>query len=114
MVKEYIVNSRNLEKFLDVPQTDDQYYVGINKRLPVGSSNGLAYVDDGYGAVLKIQFVRKEYAASATTSDEDTKKDETSTGPRGDGAKLTHTGRLGETMKESVEVVKIAVQNYLI
>ena len=76
----------------------------------------MAYVDDGYGAVLKIQFVRKEYAnaASSTTSDEDAKKDESSTGPRGDGAKLTHTGRLGETMKESVEVVKIAVQNYLI
>jgi ATP-dependent Lon protease len=27
---------------------------------------------------------------------------------------LTHTGRLGETMKESVEVVKIAVFNFLI
>ena len=26
---------------------------------------------------------------------------------------LTHTGRLGETMKESVEVVKIAVFNFL-
>ena len=26
---------------------------------------------------------------------------------------LTHTGRLGETMRESVEVVKIAVFNYL-
>lgn len=76
----------------------------------------MAYVDDGYGAVLKIQFVRKEYAnaASSTTSEEDAKKDEPSTGHRGDGAKLTHTGRLGETMKESVEVVKIAVQNYLI
>jgi hypothetical protein len=29
--------------------------------LPTGSSNGLAYVDDGYGAVLKIQFVKKGY-----------------------------------------------------
>jgi len=44
-----------------VPQTDDHYYVGINKQLPVGSSNGLAYVDDGQGAVLKIQFVQKNY-----------------------------------------------------
>lgn len=26
---------------------------------------------------------------------------------------LTHTGRLGETMKESVEIVKIAVFNFL-
>jgi len=26
----------------------------LNKQLPTGSSNGLAYVDDGYGAVLKI------------------------------------------------------------
>jgi ATP-dependent Lon protease len=29
------------------------------------------------------------------------------------GGELTHTGRLGETMKESVEVVKIAVYNFL-
>ena len=27
---------------------------------------------------------------------------------------LTHTGRLGEVMKESVEVVKIAVFNFLV
>jgi hypothetical protein len=39
---------------LDVPSTDNNYYVGINEELPVGSSNGLAYVDDGYGTVLKI------------------------------------------------------------
>ena len=50
--------------FLDVPPTDDNYYYGINKQLPVGSSNGLAYVDDGQGAILKIQFVRKEYGHS--------------------------------------------------
>jgi len=29
--------------------------------LSKGCSNGLAYVDDGYGAVLKIQFVKKVY-----------------------------------------------------
>jgi len=46
---------------LDVPSTDDNYYYGINQELPVGSSNGLAYVDDGYGTVLKIQFVRKDF-----------------------------------------------------
>ncbi len=33
---------------------------------------------------------------------------------RGLGGHLTHTGRLGETMKESVEVVKIAVFNFLV
>jgi ATP-dependent Lon protease len=60
-VKEYCVNTKNLEKFLDVPSTDDQYYQNINKKLPIGCANGLAYVDDGYGAVLKIQFVIKEY-----------------------------------------------------
>ena len=48
------VNTKNLEKFLDVAPTDDNYYVDLNKQLPTGSSNGLAYVDDGYGAVLKI------------------------------------------------------------
>ena len=51
---EYQINTQNLEKFLDIPATDDTFYNGINKQLPVGSSNGLAYVNDGYGAVLKI------------------------------------------------------------
>jgi hypothetical protein len=50
-----------LEIFLDVPSTDDNYYTNINKELPIGCANGLAYVDDGYGSVLKIQFVKKEY-----------------------------------------------------
>jgi ATP-dependent Lon protease len=50
----YQVNSKNLEKFLDIPSTDDSFYLNINKELPVGSANGLAYVNDGYGAVLKI------------------------------------------------------------
>lgn len=50
----YQVNTKNLEKFLDVPSTDDTFYLNINKELPVGSANGLAYVNDGYGAVLKI------------------------------------------------------------
>jgi Lon-like ATP-dependent protease len=53
-LKEYQINTKNLERFLDIAPTDDTYYSGINKQLPVGSSNGLAYVDDGYGAVLKI------------------------------------------------------------
>jgi ATP-dependent Lon protease len=47
LVKDYQVNTKNLEVFLDVPATDDQYYQGINCRLPIGSSNGLAYIDDG-------------------------------------------------------------------
>ena len=47
LVKDYQVNTKNLELFLDVPPTDDHYYQGINQRLPVGSSNGLAYIDDG-------------------------------------------------------------------
>lgn len=41
------MTTRNLETFLDVPQTDDHYFQGINQELPVGSSNGLAYIDDG-------------------------------------------------------------------
>jgi ATP-dependent Lon protease len=45
------------------------------------------------GALLKIQFVKKEYVSKS--------------------GELTHTGRLGEVMKESVEVVKIAVYNFL-
>ena len=50
----YEINSHNLEKYLDVNMTDDFYYLGINDQLPVGSSNGLAYMNDGYGSVLKI------------------------------------------------------------
>lgn len=53
-LKQYQINTKNLEDFLDIPATDDTYYSGINKQLPTGSSNGLAYVDDGYGTVLKI------------------------------------------------------------
>jgi len=55
------VNTKNLERFLDVAPTDDNYFINIDKQLPKGCSNGLAYVDDGYGSVLKIQFVKKEY-----------------------------------------------------
>jgi len=55
------VNTKNLEKFLDLPQTDDSFYRNINKELPIGSANGLAYVNDGYGCVLKIQFIKKMY-----------------------------------------------------
>lgn len=103
VVKEYQINSKNLESFLDVPVTDDAYYYGINQELPAGCSNGLAYVDDGYGTVLKIQFVRKDFGKK------EEKKEEES-GPVGH---LTLTGRLGDVMKESVEVVKIAVFNFL-
>lgn len=55
----YQVNTKNLERFLDYPSTDDTFYTDINKTLPIGSSNGLAYVQDGYGAVLKIQFIKR-------------------------------------------------------
>jgi ATP-dependent Lon protease len=103
VAREYQINSKNLEKFLDMPSTDDNYYSNINKQLPMGSSNGLAYVDEGYGTVLKIQFVIKEYGKKA-------KQDDDKSASVGD---LTHTGRLGEVMKESVEVVKIAVFNFL-
>ena len=59
MSKIYQINTENLEAFLDQPSTDDLYYEGINKTQPVGCSNGLAYIDDGYGSVLKIQFIKK-------------------------------------------------------
>jgi len=87
-----------------VSPTDDTYYKGINKQLPTGSSNGLAYVDDGYGAVLKIQFVKKEYGRFKKTEDDEEK---------GAEGGVTHTGRLGDVMKESLDVVKIAVFNYI-
>jgi hypothetical protein len=31
VMKEYQVNTKNLERFLDVPPTDDNYYQNINK-----------------------------------------------------------------------------------
>lgn len=64
-------------------------------------------MDDGYGTVLKIQFVRKEFGRK-----EEKPESEKENGNKEIGH-LTHTGRLGEVMKESVEVVKIAVFNYL-
>jgi hypothetical protein len=68
------VNTKNLERFLDVAATDDHYYNGINRQLPQGTSNGLAYVDDGYGAVLKIQFVKKIYGKHAQKESEEENK----------------------------------------
>ena len=96
-----------MERFLDVAPTDDTYYQGINKSLPVGSSNGLAYVNDGYGAVLKIQFIKKLYGRHKPSENDADDKEEKQTGS------VTHTGRLGETMQESLEVVKVAVFNYI-
>ena len=81
--------------------------------MPVGSSNGLAYIDDGQGTVLKIQFVKREYAGKKKTESTSETTAEADTG-RGSMGHLTHTGRLGEVMKESVEVVKIAVFNFLV
>jgi Lon-like ATP-dependent protease len=105
VAKHYQINTKNLEQFLDVAPTDDTFYKGINEMLPKGSSNGLAYVNDGYGAVLKIQFVKKTYGKYAHKEDKDGKD-------KSEGS-LTHTGRLGETMRESLDVVKIAVFNYI-
>ena len=53
----------------------NEYNIDLNKQLPTGSSNGLAYVDDGYGAVLKIQFVKKGYG-KYRKSDKDLKDEE--------------------------------------
>ena len=50
--------------------TDDTYYTDINKQLPVGCCNGLAYIDDGYGSVLKIQFVKKGYGKADKEKDD--------------------------------------------
>jgi len=95
-----------------VAPTDDTYYNNINKELSKGCSNGLAYVDDGYGAVLKIQFVKKGYRSpkrqEVTTDEDDKEKDGTF-----QEVNLTHTGRLGDVMRESLDVVKIAVFNYI-
>ena len=74
-LKEYQVNTKNLERFLDVAPTDDTYYQGINKSLPIGSSNGLAYVNDGYGAVLKIQFIKKLYGRHKPSENDADDKD---------------------------------------
>jgi ATP-dependent Lon protease len=92
---------------LDVPQSDDLFLLNINKEQPVGTANGLAFVNDGYGSILKIQFVKKDYGISSKKKEDSEKDDESSLGT------FTHTGRLGETMSESVEIVKIVVFNFL-
>lgn len=46
-IVKYQVNTQNLENFLDIAPQDDNYYAGINEQLPVGCSNGLAFVNDG-------------------------------------------------------------------
>lgn len=92
-VTKYQINTRNIEKFLDIPNTDDYYYERINEELPVGCANGLAYIDSGYGSVLKIQFVTRQFTK--------------------DKGAVSQTGRLGEVMKESFDVVQVAAFNYL-
>ena len=82
----YEINTFNLEKYLDIPTTDDHYFKGINQQLPIGTSNGLAFINDGSGSVLKIQFVNNIFGKKEGT--------------------LTFTGMLGDVMKESVEVVQ--------
>ena len=69
-----------MEQFLDVAPTDDNYYDGINKQLPIGCSNGLAYVDDGYGAVLKIQFVKRYYGKYKVKENHDEKEKDSGNG----------------------------------
>jgi len=81
-----------LEKFLDIPPTDDSYFENINGVLPVGSSNGLAYVNDGYGVVLKIQMVKR---SQPVIEDDDGEK------KTKDSGTFTQTGRLGEVFSES-------------
>jgi len=57
---------------------------------------------------LKIQFVKKGYGKYAKSeSEESEEKDKKHEGS------LTHTGRLGETMRESLDVVKIAAFNFI-
>ena len=63
-----------MERFLDIPPSDDNYYKDINLGLPVGSSNGLAYVNDGYGVVLKIQVIKRNKAAVDDAADGEEKK----------------------------------------
>jgi ATP-dependent Lon protease len=90
----YQIDSENLEDYLDVPGSDDFYYANINEQLPIGSANGLAFINSGTGSILKLQFVKRLFG--------------------GQGGNITQTGRLGEVMRESLEVVQIAAYNYLV
>lgn len=64
--------------------------------------------------MLKIQFVKREYIGDKKNSNKEGGAESETDKSKGPQGHLTHTGRLGETMKESVEVVKIAVFNYLV
>jgi hypothetical protein len=65
--------------------------------LPIGSANGLAFVQDGYGTVLKIQFIKKLYGQQSKSEKSDDGEDE----KKSESGSFTHTGRLGETFTES-------------
>ncbi len=56
--------------------------------------------------------MRKEYAGG--NKKKETSEEDSAASRGGPTGSLTHTGRLGEVMKESVEVVKIAVFNFLV
>ena len=45
-----LLHSANLERYLDWVGEDTP--VCIQDDLPLGTSNGLAYIDDGYGTLL--------------------------------------------------------------
>ena len=62
-------------------------------------------MNDGYGVVLKIQFIKRYQPQSEQTEEGAEEKKSPGT--------FTSTGRLGEVMSESIEVVKIAVFNML-
>lgn len=58
--------------------------------------------------------MKREYIGDKKNSNKEGGAESEAAQSKGPQGHLTHTGRLGETMKESVEVVKIAVFNYLV
>ncbi len=46
----YKVTERNVEKIVDIAEGDlNYYYEGMTKELPIGSTSGLIYLNEGYG-----------------------------------------------------------------
>lgn len=107
----YQVNTQNLDVFIDDQHVDELYYEGLNRGLPIGCSNGLAYMTDGAGAIMKIQIVRK---FKPLVKDDGKDKDSDDSSPALGDIKITATGSLGDVMKESLSVVKIASLVFLL
>jgi len=83
-IDKFEIVPEDIPKYLKEDNVDDSYLDLENKLLPIGSTNGLAFIKDGLGSLLQIHFHKKIIIKNK---------------------ELTITGNLGEVFKESANVV---------